>query len=336
VVQDKMNKNSSLQRQQGVALITVLLVVALVVIIAANMTGRLQLLMSRSINAQMSQQGLWSTIAGEQLVFNVLEQDYKDDSQSVNLAQLWAREGMVFPLNEGALSGEIRDLNSCFNLNALATAQTSNTQQRTLAQRQFEILLQSLNVEDYSAELLSYTVKDWVDSDDRVNGSFGAEDSTYAGKVVPYIAANGLMADVSELLAIEGVTSSIYRKIKSHVCVLPTTENKINVNTIKEDDANILVALFESKLDLSDAKTLISSRDNEGFKSIDDFFSSTEITAMGTVNDDIKQQFDITSSNFSATLVFTVEEQNFTLNTNYHRDTQGKLHIVSRRIGRDE
>lgn len=331
-----MDKKSSLQRQQGVALITVLLVIALVVIIAANMTGRLQLLMSRSINAQASQQGLWSAMAGEQLVFNVLEQDYKDDSQSVNLAQLWAQKGMIFPLNDGALSGEIKDLNSCFNLNALAAVDSTNPQQRTLAQRQFEVLLQSLNVEDYSAELLSYTVKDWVDSDKRVNGNFGAEDSTYAGKVVPYIAANGLMADVSELLAIEGMTSSIYRKVKPHVCVLPTMENKINVNTIEEDGTHVLVALFESKLDLNDAKTLVSSRDNEGYKSVDDFFSSTEITAMGTIADDIKEQFDITSNDFSATLTFAVEQQSFTLNTNYHRDEQGKLHIVSRRIGNDE
>jgi 3-dehydroquinate synthase len=69
----------SLNSQRGVALITVLLIVAIIVVIAANMTGRLQLLMSRSINMQASQQGMWSAIAGEQLVFNVLEQDFKDE-----------------------------------------------------------------------------------------------------------------------------------------------------------------------------------------------------------------------------------------------------------------
>jgi len=44
----------STDRQRGVALITVLLIVAIIVVIAANMTGRLQLLMSRSINMQAS------------------------------------------------------------------------------------------------------------------------------------------------------------------------------------------------------------------------------------------------------------------------------------------
>ena len=56
--------NKGLKQQRGVALITVLLVVAIIVVLATNMTGRLQLLMGRSINMQANQQGLWSAMAG--------------------------------------------------------------------------------------------------------------------------------------------------------------------------------------------------------------------------------------------------------------------------------
>jgi general secretion pathway protein K len=327
----------SLGPQRGVALIMVLLVVAIIVVIAANMTGRLQLLMSRSINMQASQQGMWSALAGEQLVFNVLEQDYKDDPQRVHLAQLWAREGMIFPLDDGALSGEVKDLHSCFNINALAEkSDDDNSQRRSLAQRQFEVLLRSMDVEDYAAELLSYTIGDWVDSDKRINGNFGAEDSTYASKTVPYITANSPIGDVSELLAIEGMTPAIYRKIKPFVCALTSTINKINVNTIKADNAEILVALFENKLNISDAKSVISSRDAEGFKSVSEFLSAPEIVALGNLTDEIKNQFDIKSSDFTAILTFTVDVQSFTLNSVYHRDGKGKLHVVSRQIGNNE
>lgn len=332
-----MNQYVSQKRQQGVALITVLLVIALVVVIAANMTGRLQLLMSRSINAQASQQGLWAAMAGERLVFNVLEDDYEDDAKSVHLSQLWAREGMVFPLNGGALSGEIKDLQSCFNLNALAAEDPDeNTQLRSAAERQFQSLLISLDVDDYSAELLSYTVKDWVDSDKIVGKAFGAEDSTYAGKIVPYVTANTLMADVSELLAIEGMTPAIYRQIKPYVCVLPTSEHKINVNTIKSDNAHLLVALFEDKLSLADAQAVINNRDSEGFKSVTEFTSTTEINNIGTISEETTQQIEIKSSYFLAALTFTFEEQNFTLNSTYHRDGSGKLHVISRKIGNNE
>jgi len=331
------NRYGAKKNQQGVALIMVLLVIALVVVIAANMTGRLQLLMSRSINAQASQQGLWAAMAGERLVFNVLEQDHADDSKRVHLSQLWSREGMVFPLNDGALTGEVQDLQSCFNLNALASKDPDEESTlRTIAERQFEALLLSLEVDDYSAELLSYTVKDWVDSDSIVGKSFGAEDATYAGKIVPYATANSLMADVSELLAIEGMTPAIYRQIKPHVCVLPTSEHKINVNTIKADNAHLLVALFESKLNLDDAKLLIDNRDSQGFESVAEFTATTEITSIGTISDAIKDQIDIKSNYFLASLTFSFEEQNFTLNSNYHRDAKGKLHVISRKIGNDE
>lgn len=331
-----MNSHSP-KSQRGVALITVLLVIAIIVVIAANMTGRLQLLMSRSINMQANQQGLWSAMAGEQLVFNVLEEDYKDDPQRVHLSQLWAREGMVFPLNDGALSGEVKDLHSCFNINALAaTSNNQNANKKTLPQRQFEVLLRNIEIEDYKAELLSYTIADWVDSDKRINGNFGAEDETYASKVVPYIPPNSAMGDISELLAVEGMTPAIYRVIKPFVCVLPALENKLNVNTIKEDSAQVLVALFENKLSLSDAKSVINSREPEGFKSVNEFLASPEIASLGNLNDEIKNQFDVKSEDFAATLTFAIDEQRFTLNSIYHRDNKGKLYVVSRQIGNDK
>lgn len=329
--------NHGFKRQRGVALITVLLVVAIIVILAANMTGRLQLLMGRSINMQANQQGLWSAMAGEQLVFNVLEEDHKDDPQKVHLSQLWAREGMVFPLNDGALSGEVRDLHSCFNVNALgATKEDNQPQQRSLPQRQFEVLLRQLEIEDYVAEVLSYTIADWVDEDSRVTGNFGAEDETYSSRPVPYITANSPIGDISELLAIEGMTPAIYREVTPYLCALPNTENTLNVNTIKEEHAQLLVAMFENKMTVEDAKSLLSSRDPEGFKSVDDFFNSPEITSMGKLDDKLKEQFDIKSQDFKATLTYTVEDQSFTLNSVYHRDNGGKLHVVSRQIGNDK
>lgn len=328
--------NKGLKQQRGVALITVLLVVAIVVILATNMTGRLQLLMGRSINMQANQQGLWSAMAGEQLVFNVLEQDHKDDPQKVHLAQLWAREGMIFPLNNGALSGEVRDLHSCFNINALGVkVDDEQSRIRPLAQRQFEILLRQLEIEDYVAEVLSYTIADWVDEDSRVNGNFGAEDETYSSKTVPYITANGPIGDISELLAIEGMTSAIYREITPYLCALPVLKNKLNINTIKEEHAELLVALFDNKLSVEDAKSLISGRDPEGFKSVDEFLSSPEISSIGALTDEIKEQFDVKSQDFMAKLTYTLDEQSFTLNSVYHRDDGGKLHVVSRQIGDD-
>lgn len=325
------------QRQRGVALITVLLVVALVVIIASGMTGRLQLVANRTINQQLYQQGLWSAMAGEQLVYKVLEQDYHDNKNSVHLQQLWSREGMVFPLDNGQLSGEVQDLHSCFNLNILATPpDPSKPFDPTFEQRQFEALLRAIDIEEYLIDQLSNTIRDWVDSNTKVESSLGAEDDSYASKQVPYLAANSPMATVTEVLAVEGMTPALYRKIRPYICVIPNqTEMRVNVNTIASDQAALLVAAFADKhpLDLSAASSLLSSRKDDGFDDIADFWQSPEISALGAVDNDFKKKFEIKSPSFRAVLDFTFEQRRFTLESVFFRDKNEKLTVVSRQFG---
>jgi len=325
------------KRQQGVALITVLLVVALVVIIASSMTGRLQLIANRTINQQLYQQGLWSAMAGEQLVYKVLKQDFKDDPNSVNLEQLWARKGMIFPLDNGQLSGEVQDLHSCFNLNVLATAPPPEKQfDPTVQQRQFETLLRALEIEEYQLEQLSSTIRDWVDSNSKVESSLGAEDDSYASRQVPYLTANSPMVSVTELMAIEGMTAALYRKIRPYVCVIPNqTEWAININTIDVEQPELLMAIFGGKysLSLDDASAVLSSRDDQGFSDKNDFFNRQEIKSLGKISDDFKKQFSVTSDSFRAVMTFEFDERSFTLESVFFRNKQGKLTVTSRQFG---
>lgn len=321
------------KKQRGVALIIVMLVVALVVIIAANMTGRLQLLMSRSLNQQAIAQGMWSALAGEQLVYKVLEQDYQDSKDRVHLSQLWAREGMIFPVGNGALSGEIQDLHSCFNLNALGAMAKDSPSQTSTVHKQFEILLRTIGLDDYVAERLASTIKDWVDSDNQMTGSLGAEDDTYRAKVVPYLAPNSDMINITELMAIDGMTAPIYRAIRPYVCLVSSNELKFNVNTISPEQAALLTAAFDEKLSVSDAKSVLSARNEEGYSDVAEFFNSSEIKALGTLSDEIKSQFQVTSNNFKAQLIYSADNQEFTVNSVFVRDNKEKLAVTSRQFG---
>ncbi|NRA71559.1 MAG: type II secretion system minor pseudopilin GspK [Gammaproteobacteria bacterium] len=326
-------------RQGGIAIITVLLVVALVAIIASNMTGRLQLIANRTINQQLYQQGLWSAIAGEQLIYKVLEQDYQDSKNSVHLQQLWAREGVVVPLDEGMLELTVQDLHSCFNLNVLANEPSGGGGKQyavTPEQQQFAALLTALEIEPYLVEQLSSTVRDWIDSNTIVESSMGAEDDNYGSKQVPYLTANAPMATVTELMAIEGMTPALYRKIRPFVCVIPSqTEMAINVNTIAVEQAAVLVAMFGDKLtlSLSDAKSLLGSRNEQGFSNIKDFFASSEIKKLGKLPTDLQKQFKITSDSFRAEMTFTIDQRRFTLTSVFLRDDKGTLAVVSRQFG---
>ncbi len=321
--------------QRGIALITVMLVLALIVIIAAGMTSRLQLLMNRSINQQAYQQGMWAALSGEQLVYKVLEQDYKDNKKVTHLKQFWASEGLAFPIGDGMLSGKVQDLHSCFNVNALAV-KPAQPGGKNPQRDKFEILLLSVGLESYVAELLTSTIGDWVDDDRQMSGSLGAEDENYASKVVPYLAANSSMLTITELMAVEGVTAAIYRKIRPLLCVLPALNQRININTISADNAHILVAMFDQKLDLSNAQAIIAARPEEGFTNVADFFALPEVKAAGTLSAEDKKQFELRSDDFRAQLTFSVQDRSFTVESIYQRNAKHELVVVSRQFGKIE
>ena len=114
-----VTKSLSKSKQQGVALITVMLIVALSSIIAAQMTTRLQTQMQRSTNISFNQQAYWYAMGAEAFSKRVLLKAFKDEPKVTHLEQIWAQEGTSYPVDFGEISGEISDLQSCLNLNAL-------------------------------------------------------------------------------------------------------------------------------------------------------------------------------------------------------------------------
>ena len=88
---------------RGMALLVVLLILAVMVIVASNMSGRLQLELRRTANLTLGKQAWWYAMSAEALVIKVLNQDFKDDPDRVSLGQNWAREDRVFPVEDGTL-----------------------------------------------------------------------------------------------------------------------------------------------------------------------------------------------------------------------------------------
>lgn len=112
-------------RQQGVALIAVMMVVAFVVLIAVSMSGRLQLELQRQINLQQRQQAIWLALGAEQFIQRLLKKSAAG-KETTNLSQEWATQGAVFPVEQATISGTVTDLQACFNLNSLLPATNNN------------------------------------------------------------------------------------------------------------------------------------------------------------------------------------------------------------------
>ncbi|MGB1262107.1 MAG: type II secretion system minor pseudopilin GspK [Cognaticolwellia sp.] len=337
-----------LSRQNGVALITVMLIVALIATLATQMTARLQLQMQRTSNMGSNQQAYWYAMGAEVFAKQVLSESFEDDADITHLGQIWAQGETTFPVDFGEISGEITDLHSCFNLNALrsdekadddANTNTGTSTKKTgksPARAAFEELLLTLSIEgvgNFEAEYMADALTDWLDENESITGSGGAEDSDYASKEFPYLAANNYLASISELRVIEHFSVEVIEKLKEYACVLPNSNmNKININTIAEDKPEILVAMLG--ISQNEASQALSNREDEGFKTVDDFFALTELSK-AKISPEKKQQFVVKSEYFKLKATASFNNSYFALNTIMKVEDKNNISVISRTIGRE-
>ena len=287
---------ASPKKQAGIALITVLMILAIMVTIASTMTGRMTSSLLRTEGINYSEKIYWYGQATIEFSRMILESDF-EDSEVISLDQTWATPDLVFPVDEGTITGNIVDYRSCFNINALSVEEEDDSE--PLALTQFKLLLEGLEVEDFSIDVIAESTRDWLDNNDTVDESEGAEDRYYEAQNVPHLAANNLMVDISELRSVQGVTGDIYAHIKKHLCALPTSEQLINVNTVKQDKAEVLYALFPEELGLSieDFQDLLDDRPASGWSSVEEFLENDLLTDK-IIPEDVQSQLSVTSDYF--------------------------------------
>ena len=331
-------------KQQGVALITVMLIVALCAVIASQMTARLQVQMQRSANVSFNQQAYWYAMGAEAFAKRVLFKVFQADGKVTNLGQAWAQEETSYPVDFGEISGEISDLQSCLNLNALrAPYENKNTDgnnsqnnkdEKVPARLAFEALLINLqleNVSQFEAESMADALTDWLDANSGISSAGGAEDNDYASREFPYLAANNYLASVNELRVIEHFTPAIIEAIKPYVCVIPSSDqHKININTIKSDNVELLQALLDSTLD--QAQDILSARGTEGFSSLDNFYNLPAVVKLEDFNDK-KDQFVVDSEYFTLKSSASFNESYFTMRSIMKITDNKYIEVLSRTVG---
>jgi len=361
----RLSANLILSRQRGVALITVMLIVALCSIIAAQMTTRLQTQMQRSTNISFNQQAYWYALGAEAFTKRVLIKAFKDEPKVTHLEQIWAEEGSNYPVAFGEISGEITDLQSCLNLNALhpkaktkdeaadsGSGSSSKTESKTEsstastgksasdktlpAATVLEGLIVNLNIEgigNFEAEAMVNALTDWLDSNDMITGAGGAEDNDYASREFPYLAANSYLASVNELRLVEHFTPSVILALTPYVCVLPqNAQHLININTLDADKPELLQALLDSSLE--DAQNVLSARDSSGYENVEDFYNLPELSKIN-IEKWQKTQFVIDSEYFKLKGSARFNNSYFSMSSIMKVNETQQIQVISRTIGRN-
>ena len=339
-------------KQQGVALITVMLIVALCAVIASQMTARLQVQMQRSANISFNQQAYWYAMGAEAFTKRVLITALTEESKVVHLGQIWAQGETTYPVDFGEISGEITDLQSCLNLNALraplsssksgngsanGNKNTNNANANKVPARiAFEALLNHLQLEDVSqfeAESMADALTDWLDTNSRISSAGGAEDNDYASREFPYLAANHYLASVNELRVVAHFTPNIIEAIKPYVCVIPANDlHKVNINTLNSEHVELLQALLDSTLD--EAQDILSARGEKGFASLDDFYNLPEVVKLENFNDK-KDQFVVDSEYFTLNASASFNDSFFAMKSVMKVTNNKYIDVISRTVGRN-
>ena len=286
--------------QRGIALLTILVMVALATILAATIAKRQTNTAENTGYLMRQDQSLLYAKSAEAFFSELLIQDSDNGSSIDHLQENWAKPMPAFPVEDGFISGRLLDESGKFNLNNLLKADGSVDDS---ARRWFEKLLQRVGL---PAEL-SQAVIDWQDADDETTGAMGAESNYYQGLDPSYLASNTRFHQVEELKLVRGFEGKNYDLIAPYVTALPEA-TKINMNTA----APLLLASIDPKLDVKTLEQELKAKQAElaYFYSVEDLWKLNAFSGIEPQNKtDAAAWLDSKSNYFTAQIEVVLSER---------------------------
>ena len=267
-----MIAHNKIQSNQGVALITVLLVVTMATTAAVAMSSRQHIDIRRTENTLFIGQASEYLYGVELWSQQILVKDFKDNKADDN-TEAWATRLPPLPVEGGYVTGYLEDLQGRINLNNLQQSDAAGKREQARLKR----LLAQLEINEGLVNLLL----DWIDADQEARFPEGAEDGYYLGLQPPYRAANRLLQSSSELMLLKDMTQEQFTKLKPFISTLPEN-TAININTASVE---VLMTLADD-LPADELQALVEKREDKAYEKVEDFlaekiFAGKNIAAEG-------------------------------------------------------
>ncbi|OAL83539.1 general secretion pathway protein GspK [Acinetobacter sp. SFD] len=238
-----------MKQQQGIALITILVMVALATILAATIAKRQAATAESTAYLMRQNQSLIYAKSAEAFFSELLVDDAENAAEVDHLQETWAQPMPAFPVEDGYVSGIIQDESGKFNLNSLVTAEGTVNEN---AKVWFELILKRAGL----PAQLSEAVIDWQDENEIPSGSMGAESNYYQGLPNAALPPNAKFHSVEELKLIRGFEENKYKLIESYLTAAPMQDSTVNINTASA----FLLASMDEKLDVNAVQQLLDQR----------------------------------------------------------------------------
>ncbi|MFH1148517.1 MAG: general secretion pathway protein GspK [Pseudomonadota bacterium] len=216
-------------KKNGIALIAVLWVIALLTVMALEFSYAMRTEVDIWTNYKDELKGYFLARAGVERALleitrfhktgtAVLAQENGEEEKPEEENELWVPDGSPHEvsMNEGDFKVSVEDEGGKLNINRASEDALRD-------------LMGNLDIPPEEAGIIADSILDWRDQDNlhRLNG---AEDDYYAALPDPYECKDGEFDAVEELLLVKGITPEIYRKFADKLTVY-TQNDTINVNT---------------------------------------------------------------------------------------------------------
>jgi len=304
-------------RQRGVALITAILITALVSSVALTLAWDNALDMRRTMTLLYRDQAVQVALGAESWMQIILRDDLAE-SQTDHLGEIWASDLPPLPVQsdvvQGEIIGSVEDLQGRFNINNLVDNKGEVDQP---ALEQFQRLLSVLELDPRFAGVAA----DWIDANRDAGFPDGAEDPIYTGLVPAYRTPNIAITNATEIAALDGMDKASFDILAPHIVALPG-HTGINVNTATP----AVLQSLDANLSAADVESLVSEREDGGFADVQNTFSTL-------VSPDILPQLEESTSYFQLKVIVQIATVRITSYTTFQRGPRGDVIPILRSYG---
>ncbi len=219
---------------RGIALITVILIIAILVAIAIELNRSTRASIYDAANLS---DGIKLTYIAKSGFYGAEALLANSDNDYITLRDNWANTEILSAQSQslfadGYFITTIEDEAGKIPLNQLVNGNQYNQDIKEILNR---LLSQpEFGLDEITIKTIVDSIKDWIDADNTVTG-YGAETAYYASLNPPYEAKNAPMDCIEELLMIKGITKDIFygtdKKPALAQYVTTDSDGQININT---------------------------------------------------------------------------------------------------------
>lgn len=264
---EPMTKIMMPSKQQGMALLMALVMLAIAMTLAAGIWYNSRLSLFRSHNLQQNMQAQHLSRGLLVWASDILEKDYMEAEQAYDShSDPWHQGIQGLIVEQSVLSGDLTGMNHLFNINNLVIDQ----QDSTVHLEYFTRLLNALNLDIKIAD----KIIDWIDADQEPRPG-GAEDFAYAGENPPYKTAGRAFLHIQQLQLLAGMDDDQFQRLRPYVSALPieNSPTKMNINTLPSIMIKALDPAIKEELAIR-----IYQQGQANFTRIEDFYEFEDLS----------------------------------------------------------